>query len=205
MINNIVLDWHGVLDTVSPMTLRYKFLRLFIKLILKAKFSQAWHILLFSFDSYSHIITDYSAGRMHPDDFWRHVESQTDPKTAKEFKSALMQVKLNHDLISKLQQIQSNYKLYILSDCPEDKKNIINKLLPKPLHFEQIFYSCDYKTTKREKHLFEILIQSESISPAQTLFVDDSPKNIKIAKQFGLQTLLYKTQASADQLTKKLR
>jgi len=204
MIKNIVLDWHGVLDLNSPMMLRKEFTKVFFQLILKFKFTQAWHILAFGFDTYSNVIEQYSANTVSPKNFWNHVEQKTDSLICNQIKHALMEIKPNAQLETHLKKLSRKFNLYILSDCPLDKKILIQKCLPD-LPFKEIFYSCDYKTTKRQKKLFQIFLEDTNLNPKECLFVDDSKKNIEIAKEFGLQTLHYKTQASADQLTNMLK
>jgi FMN phosphatase YigB (HAD superfamily) len=198
MIKNIVLDWHGVLDAISPMTLRHKFIKLFLQLLLKGKFSQAFQIILFSFDSYSPIVTDYAAGRMSPKEFWKYIHSHIDSQSANLFQNALMEIRLNTDLIKYLGSLNKKYNFYILSDCPKDKKQLIEKNIPSTLNFTQKFYSCDFNTTKREKTLFTEFLKSTGLNPAETLFIDDSCANTKIASKFGFQTLCYKTKQPAQ-------
>ena len=205
MIKNIVLDWHGVLDLISPMTLRSRFIKLFLKLIWRQKFLQAWHILKFGFDSYSPMVTDYAAGKVSGADFWNYVRQQTDADIAKAFHLSLMQVHVNQNLVEFLKPIQDSYNLYILSDCPLDKKPLIIDKIPSELHFKKLYFSCDYLTTKRDAKLFELFLAQENLNPAETLFIDDSFKNIKIAKTFGLQTKLFLTHKDASQLNRVLK
>ena len=203
MIKNIVLDWHGVLDLNSPMMLRKEFIKVFFKLLFTFNLSQAWHILAFGFDSYSKDIEDYSSNLMPPKDFWERIAKKTDPKVSNQIKKALMEIKPNLDLEKHLKSLSKKHRLYILSDCPLDKKILIEKRLPD-LVFQKKFYSCDYKTTKRQKKFFQIFLEDTQLNPKETLFVDDSKKNIEIAKEFGLQTLWYKTNQSANQIFSKL-
>jgi len=202
MIKNIVLDWHGVLDLNSPMMLRKEFIKVFFKLLLTFNFSQAWHILAFGFDTYSNAIEDYSSNIMSPADFWEHISKKTDPKVSNQIRQALMEIKPNIDLEKNLKSLSKKHKLYILSDCPLDKKILIENNLPDLL-FKEKFYSCDYKTTKRQKKLFQVFLEDTRLNPKETLFVDDSKKNIEIAKEFGFQTLWYKTNQNANQIFSK--
>ena len=203
MIKNIVLDWHGVLDLNSPMMLRKEFIKVFFKLILKLNFVQAWHILSFGFDSYSKHIERYSSNTISPEKFWDYVTVKTDPQISNQIKHALMEIKPNKQLETHLKTLSRKFNLYILSDCPIDKKFIIEKCLPD-LPFKEVFYSCDYKTTKRQKKLFQIFLEDTKLNPKECLFVDDSKKNIEISKEFGFQTLWYETLKSADQIFTRL-
>ena len=204
MIKHIVLDWHGVLDLVSPMTLRRKFIKIFFRLVFQAKFSQAWHILQFSFDIYSSSINEYAAGKISPVVFWSQVTTQLGSSLALDFRRALMEIKINTELIVFLKGLSNKYDFYILSDCPLDKKAMIEKSIPKDLKFKSIYYSCDFHATKRDHNLFKIFLEQENINPQEILFVDDSYKNIKIAKQFNIKGCLYRTNQSPRQLDKYL-
>jgi len=200
MIKNIVLDWHGVLDLVSPMTLRKRFIGIFLQLLIKAKFAEAWHVLRFSFDIYNTIINDYAAGKITPESFWTQVGDALGQALASQFRDAMMEVQVNRQLFEYLQNHSDRYNFFILSDCPIDKKTVIQKHLTNILNFQSIYFSCDYQATKREYKLFQIFLANEKLDPTQTLFIDDSHRNIKIAKTFNIRAYLYKTNQSPSQL-----
>jgi putative hydrolase of the HAD superfamily len=45
---------------------------------------------------------------------------------------------------------------------------------------------------KPGKEIFQIVLNENHLSPAETLFIDDSSQNIKTAKDLGLQTIFLK-------------
>ena len=192
MPRNIVLDWHGVIDNISPMRLRKDFFFLTLNMLKKFKFKKAWHIVRFSFDSYSTEIDNYAAGLISPDKFWDYIQEHSDLDIKNNLQRLLSKVELNSQLISLLKSRQQDFKFYILSDCPQDKAAFILKALPA-IKFQDIFLSYRYKTTKRRGGLFDVFLEKTQLQPSDCLFIDDSRKNIQIAKQKGFQAFNFRS------------
>jgi putative hydrolase of the HAD superfamily len=57
-------------------------------------------------------------------------------------------------------------------------------------YFIKAYYSHDLGLRKPDREGFEVILKRESLIADETLFIDDTPKNIEGAKQVGLQTLL---------------
>ena len=60
------------------------------------------------------------------------------------------------------------------------------KEVPCTLLFEKCIYSAVYGVVKPDRAIFEILCKECAILPEETLFIDDSPKNIEGAQAFGI-------------------
>lgn len=54
--------------------------------------------------------------------------------------------------------------------------------------FDALYMSYKMKMMKPDRRMFEQIIVSENIKPAETLFVDDGPRNIDVGASLGLQT-----------------
>lgn len=96
--------------------------------------------------------------------------------------------------VEKLQQLSTNYNLYLFSNTNQIH---VNRLLPefKTEHgidftklFNAVYYSHEIHDRKPEVSSFNKVIEHSGVKPAETLFVDDLEKNIIAAEKAGLQT-----------------
>ncbi len=191
MIKHIILDWHGVLDLVSPISLRNYCFKTALKLLLRGKYKVALQIIGLSLNLLGPQIKDYMKNKISPSYFWSVIASQCGVELSRELQQKLMQIQINHKLVEILKEYQSSYDFFILSDCSKDKAHKIKSHLPQ-LEFKNIIFSCDYNTSKREGKLFDVLIKETQVDPKECLFIDDSLVNIGIAMQKGFSTLLYR-------------
>ena len=63
--------------------------------------------------------------------------------------------------------------------------------VPSIALFDRCFFSAVCGMTKPSKEIFEHVCRECNILPSETLFIDDSPKNIEGARSAGLQTYLF--------------
>ena len=59
-----------------------------------------------------------------------------------------------------------------------------------PDYFDKLYLSYQLGVTKPSPKIFEKIIADSGILPQETLFLDDSQKNIDAARKFGFQTYL---------------
>lgn len=58
--------------------------------------------------------------------------------------------------------------------------------------FERVYYSHLVGKRKPEAAFFQQILDENSLNPAETLFIDDSPQHLERAKTLGIQTYLMK-------------
>lgn len=54
--------------------------------------------------------------------------------------------------------------------------------------FEHLWLSCEMGMAKPDPEVFQRVLRDSGYDPAETLFVDDSPKNCAVAETFGIHT-----------------
>ncbi len=98
------------------------------------------------------------------------------------------------DLILALRH--SGHHLYFLSNIPED----IYLMFQQRRRFMQLFEggvpSFAAKTAKPDPEIFKLLLNTYELSPAETLFIDDSPTNVAAAESLGMTGLQFKNAAA---------
>jgi len=100
----------------------------------------------------------------------------------------------NHELLLKL---KTKYRTFLLSNINAIHYDYVHEYLKSEFgipnndqFFEKTYYSHLTGKRKPEAAIFEQVLNENSLVPAETLFIDDSPQHLETAKQLGLQTFL---------------
>ncbi len=105
----------------------------------------------------------------------------------------------------KLRMIESlkarGFKIYALSNINEIVMPKVRQLFEadgKSIeeYFDKLYLSFEMKSLKPDAEIFEMLIKDSGIKPEETLYIDDSERNIEAGREFGLQ--LYLASAHED-------
>ncbi len=95
-----------------------------------------------------------------------------------------------------LARLSTNYELYILSNT----NKIHQDRFEEHIHtrygwtnfnslFNKIYYSHEIGMRKPEKEIYEFVLKSNGMKPAETLFLDDNGINLIAAKDLGIKTV----------------
>ncbi len=181
MIKAIVFDWHGVLDLVKFEGLVHKLAELSKKPIeelkVTIKFSER----------------EYARGS-NPDKFWDEIKSLLNltDEQVQEAQNYILKVERNQSLWDLLPSLSIKYSLVILSDCPQDKMEIIKNDSDLSI-FRRTYFSCESKLLKSDNIFFSNVLKDLNLKAEECLYVDDSLKNVEIAKRLGFDTCLFST------------
>ena len=95
-----------------------------------------------------------------------------------------------------LQQLQLHYDLFLLSNTNEIHEEAFNKILMNAngipnigVFFHKVYYSHRVGLRKPMKEIFELVLNENGLKAAGTLFIDDSPQHVDVAKALGIQTI----------------
>ena len=98
--------------------------------------------------------------------------------------------------IAVLPQLRKRYKLYLLSNTNEIHLQEFQRRYevwrPGQVFdelFDVAYYSHRIGHRKPNASAFEYVLQKHELTPAETVFIDDSINNIEAAQQLGLQTI----------------
>ena len=121
---------------------------------------------------------------------------KNDPDIAKEihlaFDNVEGMVSLKHDTFDLLRSLKSRgYKLYYLSNyshkaevqCPE-ATSFISEM-------DGGILSYTVKLTKPDPAIYRLLLDRYGLKPSESVFIDDTLKNIDAAKEFGIYGIQY--------------
>lgn len=84
----------------------------------------------------------------------------------------------------------AGHKLYILSNWDSASFDQLKKLYPDAFKFfDGEIISGKVGALKPDPAIFNILLDTYKLNPADTIFIDDQPENIKTAQQMGFGTI----------------
>lgn len=98
---------------------------------------------------------------------------------------------IDHDMISIVKELGASYQIGMITDNKCDRiEEIISHYRFEEL-FDVISVSAAYKSGKEERLIFEKTVEALTVSPKQCIFIDNSPKNLIVPRQMGMQTILF--------------
>ena len=100
----------------------------------------------------------------------------------------------NHEMVDYARQLKKEgYTLYILSNNFKERTTYYEKKFSflKEL-FDDIYYSWETGVVKPEKECFMQILDEQHLKPEDCFYVDDSEKNITVAKSLGISAELFK-------------
>jgi HAD superfamily hydrolase (TIGR01509 family) len=118
------------------------------------------------------------------------------------FRQFAEQIILNKRLINKLKKHAK--KITIVSDNVLELSQAINNILGINFKNFQKFYSYQFGKTK-SSGMLEDVIKKINTTPSNCLFIDDSERNIEVAKKLGINVILFKNNKELFSEVKKYR
>jgi glucose-1-phosphatase len=95
-----------------------------------------------------------------------------------------------------LQQLQLHYNLYLLSNTNSIHERCYHQLLMNQhgiptigVFFEKLYLSHRIGCRKPNPMAWQMILDNHKLNPEETLFLDDSPQHIAVAKSLGLHTI----------------
>lgn len=148
------------------------------------------------------IYNDYYTGKYSSETFWRKIMSFLNlTETAEINPAQLSQAYLNSynlypQILKAASRLKNNYQIGLLSNLtPEMRDKIIKKHQLNNIFSVQV-YSCDSDVAalKPARKPYQIICRKLKVKPENCLFIDNSPKNIEVAKEMGMQVILFSDQ-----------
>lgn len=181
------MDWHGVLDrghfsaVVKDAYKEYKRNKRWLTFIRFARHSFKYNLLF----------KKYNRGLVDPQRFWGEVYKDLGVRSAMVFEKLVRLYEPLEEGWELLRNVkQAGVPVYILSDCPKDKLDIIEGLSEVDV-FEEMFFSCEYGLMKNQNEFFDVFLEKTGLKVGEFLFLDDNPVNVRKARSNGWQALVF--------------
>ena len=134
-----------------------------------------------------------------------HQEKMTDQKFDAIWNAMLLDIP--RERIEAIEKVKKHYKIFLMSNT-----NVIHyDLYVRDLQlrfgyheFDELFHKSYFSFAehleKPDPRFFELILDHEGLVPEETLFIDDTEKNIKVAQSLGIRTY----HISRDELVRNL-
>jgi len=99
------------------------------------------------------------------------------------------------DLATELKKTGAH--IFCLSDMPAVTYDVLKRKFTFFDLFDGLVISSQVKMTKQEPESFRHILNTFSLDPHETAFIDDLPRNIQMAETFGIKGILFTTAAAA--------
>ena len=122
-----------------------------------------------------------------------HQEKMTDQKFDAIWNAMLLDIP--RERIEAIEKVKKHYKIFLMSNT-----NVIHyDLYVRDLQlrfgyheFDELFHKSYFSFAehleKPDPRFFELILDHEGLLPEETLFIDDTEKNIKVAQSLGIRT-----------------
>ncbi len=188
-IKNIIFDLGGIFLNINYQLTEQAFVQLGIP-----NFTQ-----MFSQHHSNELFELLETGKLSPDDFYNVFRKESGTNlTNEQIKNAWNALLLDFpkERIDWLTKIKEQYNIYLFSNTNQihyDRfmEDFIKAFPGKDFnsYFIKAYYSQTLGLRKPYVASFKQIIQEQQLVPHETLFIDDTIKNIEGAKQAGLQTI----------------
>ena len=143
---------------------------------------------------------DYYVGKHNRDYFWRAIINHFSLTESDEINPAVLSnaylnsYEVYPDVLDLILQLQSKYKIGLLSDLTPEMKEQIRIKHDLGKIFQAEVYSCDQdvQAKKPDLKMYQTILDKVGFLPEECLFIDNSLGNIEAAADIGMKTLLFK-------------
>ena len=187
-IKNIIFDLGGVILDIDE-TIVYKELEKLGISTLELARSKEFTELMSKFDTGIYTAPTFRK-RMKA---LVHQEKMTDQKFDAIWNAMLLDIP--RERIEAIEKVNKHYKIFLMSNT-----NVIHyDLYVRDLQlrfgyheFDELFHKSYFSFAehleKPDPRFFELILDHEGLVPEETLFIDDTEKNIKVAQSLGIRT-----------------
>jgi glucose-1-phosphatase len=199
-IKNILFDLGGVFLDINYQLTEKAFIDLGIT-DFDQRFNQQFSNTLFE---------DLETGKIDPETFYHRFRTETGTSlTNKAIETAWNALLLDFPVerLEWLQQVGEKYPVYLYSNTNLIHYQCFMKKFEETFagknfndYFRTAYYSHELGLRKPYPASYTKIMELEKLNPAETLFIDDTLKNIKGAQEAGLQTLWLEPGMNLQQL-----
>jgi len=192
-IQNIIFDLGGIFIELDYFKTEKAFIRLGV-----TNFPE-----LYSQHMVTPLFADLETGKIEEEAFYNAFRKTTGINISNErIKDAWNAMLLNFppERLHWLKDIAKKYKIYLFSNTNIIHYNAFQKIFNENTglnnfddFFIKAYYSHNLKMKKPDPASFLEIIKRENLVADETLFIDDTLKNIEGAEQAGLQTILLRS------------
>ncbi|HAR46283.1 MAG: hypothetical protein A2X56_11080 [Nitrospirae bacterium GWC2_57_13] len=142
--------------------------------------------------------TGYVTGKADESEYWEAVRRRTHVSGADEElrREILGRFVLRPWMLSLSEMLRTQDTITAVLSDQTNWLDEIDQRTPFLHHFDLVYNSYYLGMSKREALIFDIVCAALDMQPAETLFIDDNPENVKRASDRGLAVITYRDEPS---------
>ena len=151
------------------------------------------------------IFLDAMRGKYTEDEYIEALIENTNWNINKEIIKKCIRQNLNakvEGIMKILENLKEKYNLILLSDHIKEWVEYILSTNRELEIFKHKYFSYEYGRLKDDEGTFKYILEKERILPSETIFIDDTKDNVKMANKVGIQGIVFK---DTKQLERELR
>lgn len=98
---------------------------------------------------------------------------------------------VDKDVVSLIAGLHTVYKTGLLSNSSKEYLKPILKRQNLTNLFDEIVISAEIGMIKPRLEIFQYILSKMKVNANETIFIDDSQYNVELAKQYGVESILY--------------
>ncbi len=98
-------------------------------------------------------------------------------------------LEIDEKVVALLKRLSAKYEIAILTDADEKRFSDTVKKYAFWKHVDYIFVSCYMHAIKKNKKIFRMMLDTLELKPSQTIFIDDTMRNIEVARSMHIPSL----------------
>lgn len=113
--------------------------------------------------------------------------------------------KVNYELFDFIEgNLKGKFNIGLLTNIP---RSLLERIVPEKLGlFDLLLVSSDLKLVKPSREIFQVAIGRSGCLPEEILFIDDSIRNIEVARSLGINGIVYKNfEIFLEEITKYIK
>jgi epoxide hydrolase-like predicted phosphatase len=148
-------------------------------------------------------------GTITYEEYWQRVGAALGLSTPEELSDFRREYfsgdRVDQKLVHLIEGLRSHYKIGLLSNAPDKLEIWLENDWGIRDLFDAIVYSAQVGMAKPDPAMFHLILERLGLSPSETLFIDDYPRNVEAALALGLKAIRFTgTDALLDELRRYL-
>ena len=134
------------------------------------------------------------AGEISMDQYWQNIGPQLNLHSATDIVAFQQRYyadeSINESVVELLKSLHGRYRLTILSNHPAGLREWLAEWRITDL-FELVICSGEVGLVKPDPRIYHLLLERLQLTPAKTVFIDDTPGHVEAAQDLGIKGLVF--------------
>lgn len=104
---------------------------------------------------------------------------------------SFLNVSIDRNIINIITRLKQTHYTGIITDNKEDRVRTILSRKDLSALFDDVIISSVVHAQKNSKHIFEEALRASGLSPSESVFIDNTPRNLEIPCKMGFHTIYF--------------